>query len=49
MTFLHSLIQGWARLREAARREFLRDPDVILFERVAEPSPALAREGARGR
>ncbi|WP_281061261.1 hypothetical protein [Sphingobium sp. Sx8-8] len=34
MSLLHSLIHGWRRLRDAARREFLRDPEVILFERT---------------
>lgn len=37
MAFMHSLGAWWRRLREAARREFLRDPSVILFERRAEP------------
>ncbi|WP_200928366.1 hypothetical protein [Sphingobium sp. Leaf26] len=37
MSLLRSLPQRWARLREAARREFLRDPDVVLFERRVEP------------
>jgi len=45
MNLLRSLPQRWARLREVARREFLRDPDMILFERRAEP----ASEGAHGR
>ncbi|WP_182913861.1 hypothetical protein [Sphingobium terrigena] len=45
MTFLHSLKHGWLRLRAAARREFLRDPEVILFERAADPAPKGA--GAR--
>lgn len=45
MTFLHSLKRGWLRLRELARREFLRDPDVILFERAVDPAPKGA--GAR--
>jgi hypothetical protein len=34
MRLLRSLIKGWNDLRITARREFLRDPDVILFERV---------------
>ncbi len=45
MRLLRSLGQSWTRLREAARREFLRDPNVILFERRANP----ASEGAHGR
>lgn len=45
MSLLRSLPQRWARLREAARREFLRDPDVVLFERAAGP----VRDGAHGR
>jgi hypothetical protein len=42
MTLLRSLKRGWLRLREAARREFLRDSDVVLFERIAEPRPTGA-------
>ncbi|WP_140419323.1 hypothetical protein [Sphingobium sp. Z007] len=45
MRLLGLLGQGLARLRESARREFLRDPDVILFERQAKP----AREAVHGR
>jgi len=45
MSLFHSLSQRWTRLRVAARREFLRDPDVVLFERQPEPR----REGAHGR
>lgn len=44
MRLLRSLIHSWVRLRDAARREFLRDPDVILFERVAS-----SQESAGGR
>ncbi|WP_324058573.1 hypothetical protein [Rhizorhapis sp.] len=33
MRFLRSLLGTWVKLRDAARREFLRDPHVILFER----------------
>jgi hypothetical protein len=36
MALLHFLGASWHRLREAMRREFLRDPNVILFERGAE-------------
>ncbi|WP_267904108.1 MULTISPECIES: hypothetical protein [Sphingobium] len=32
---MQALKEYWIRLRAAARREFLRDPDVILFERAA--------------
>lgn len=35
MRLLRSLIEGWGRWRDVARREFLRDPNVILFERAA--------------
>jgi hypothetical protein len=45
MSLFRSLTQRWTLLRGAARREFLRDPDVVLFERQAEPR----REGAHGR
>lgn len=39
MALLHFLGATWYRLRDAARREFLRDPDVILFERIVDPGP----------
>lgn len=39
MTLLRSLKRGWLRLRAAARREFLRDPNLVLLERAAEPAP----------
>lgn len=45
MTLLRSLARRWTRLREAARREFLRDPDVVLFERRVE----TAGDGVHGR
>lgn len=45
MPLLRSLAPRWGRLREAARREFLRDPDVVLFERAGGP----IRDGAHGR
>ncbi|MEC3911410.1 hypothetical protein U5A82_13345 [Sphingobium sp. CR2-8] len=45
MTLLRSLGQRWMRLRASAQREFLRDPNVILFERTAEP----VRNSAHGR
>lgn len=35
MNLLRSLVESWSRWRDAARREFLRDPDVILFDRAA--------------
>ncbi|WP_269748640.1 MULTISPECIES: hypothetical protein [Sphingobium] len=44
MKLVRSLIQGWIRLYDAARHEFLRDPTVVLFERAA-----TNRESARGR
>ncbi len=34
MKLLRSLVESWSRLRRAARREFLRDPDLILFDRA---------------
>lgn len=37
MALLHFLGASWQRIREATRREFLRDPKVILFERGVEP------------
>ncbi|WP_420146461.1 hypothetical protein [Sphingobium sp.] len=45
MPLLRSVERILSRLRTAARREFLRDPDVILFERRAEP----VRDGRHGR
>ncbi|WP_416464274.1 hypothetical protein [Sphingomonas sp. VDB2] len=45
MRLLRSLGQRWTRLWIAARREFLRDPDVVLFDRRPDP----AREAAQGR
>ncbi|HKY80417.1 MAG TPA: hypothetical protein VJM09_02975 [Sphingobium sp.] len=44
MSLLRSLIHGWVRLRDATRREFLRDPDVVLFERTT-----TGQEGIGGR
>lgn len=41
MNPLHSLIEFWSRLRSAARHEFLRDPDVVLFERAAPKQESL--------
>lgn len=46
MSPVQSLLAGWRRWKAAAAREFLHDPNVILFERAPEPAPA--REGARG-
>lgn len=39
MALLRSLLAGWRRWKAAAR-ELLRDPNVILFERAPEPTPA---------
>ncbi|HEX7743183.1 MAG TPA: hypothetical protein VF442_12260 [Sphingobium sp.] len=48
MSRLHSLAAGWNRLRAAARREFLRDPEVILFEHVPQAAePGRKSAGAR--
>lgn len=33
MSRLRSLVQGWRHLKTSAKQEFLRDPNVILFER----------------
>ncbi|UZW57759.1 hypothetical protein NUH86_19530 [Sphingobium sp. JS3065] len=44
MSLLPLLIIHWHRFRAAARQEFLRDPNVILFERTASQ-----RESAGGR
>lgn len=33
MKLLHILFTQWRRLNDAARKEFLRNPDVLLFER----------------
>jgi hypothetical protein len=33
MSRLRSLVQGWRHLKASAKQEFLRDPNVILFER----------------
>lgn len=41
MNPLRFLILCWSRLRDAARREFLRDPDVILFDRAAPERESL--------
>lgn len=49
MTLFRSLGQRLNRLREMARREFLRDPDVVLFERGSDSAPVLARKGGDGR
>lgn len=49
MSFLHSLLRTWAKLRDAARQEFLRDPNVILFERSSEQAAGLTPEGRGGR
>ncbi len=46
MTPLQPLIAGWRRWKAAAAREFLRDPNVILFDRAPEPAPL--RESAHG-
>ena len=48
MTLFRSLGQRLNRWRETARKEFLRDPDVVLFERSAEKT-SLISEGVRGR
>lgn len=40
MALLRSLLAGWRRWKAAAARELLRDPNVILFERAPEPTPA---------
>lgn len=49
MSVVRSVNDGWARLRAAARREFLRDPDVVIFERAGEPAilPRRDRVGSR--
>ena len=47
MNVLRSLLQGWVKLRDAARNELLRDPNVILFERRPEQAPDLAGQGGR--
>lgn len=46
MAHLQSLLVRWQRFKAVTAREFLRDPNVILFERAAEP--LATREGARG-
>lgn len=46
MAHLRSLLIRWQRFRDTAAREILREPNVILFERAAEP--LATREGARG-
>ncbi|MEV4932662.1 MULTISPECIES: hypothetical protein [unclassified Sphingobium] len=46
MTPLQPLIAGWRRWKAAAAREFLRDPNVILFDRAPESAPAAT--SARG-
>ncbi|WP_298401133.1 hypothetical protein [Sphingobium sp.] len=47
MSLLLSALQRWRALHDAARREFLRDPNVILFERASKP--ATSGHGAHGR
>lgn len=47
MSLLHSLIQRWRTVRDAARRELLRDPTVVLFERA--PDTGFPGEGVHGR
>ncbi|MFC3443688.1 hypothetical protein ACFOKF_21245 [Sphingobium rhizovicinum] len=47
MSLLLSALQRWRALHDAARREFLRDPNVILFERAS--ASAASRDGAHGR
>jgi hypothetical protein len=44
MRLLRSLIQRWHALHDAARRELLRDPTIILFERASDSG-----DGAHGR
>jgi len=46
MAPLRSLLTGWRRWKDLAARELLRDPNVVLFERAAEPLRQM--EGARG-
>jgi hypothetical protein len=36
---VQTLMAGWRRWKAAAAREFLRDPDVTLFERRSETAP----------
>ncbi|MCI4591898.1 hypothetical protein MOK15_17580 [Sphingobium sp. BYY-5] len=49
MSLLRSWGQRWNQLRNAARREFLRDPNVVLFERGPEQAATLTHEGRGGR
>jgi hypothetical protein len=46
MSPVQSLLVRWRRWKAAAAREILRDPNVVLFERAAEPAPAAT--SARG-
>ncbi|HUD91815.1 hypothetical protein [Sphingobium sp.] len=48
MTLFRFWGQRLNRWREAARKEFLRNPDVVLFERGPEKA-SLIGEGMRGR
>lgn len=49
MGLLRSFSQSWVRICLAARREFLRDPDVLLFERLPEPAVPLIGESVHER
>jgi hypothetical protein len=46
MAHLRSLAALWRRWKDGAASQLLRDPNVILFERL--PGQAPQREGARG-
>ncbi len=46
MSGLRSLVQGWRHLRTSAKQEFLRDPNVILFERGGDATRGASLDSA---
>jgi Tfp pilus assembly pilus retraction ATPase PilT len=46
MARLQSLGERWVRFRDALKRELLRDPDVLLFERRPEELANTGHEKA---
>lgn len=46
MSRLRSLVQGWRHLKTSAKQEFLRDPNVILFERGGDATRRTSLDSA---
>lgn len=46
MSRLRSLVQGWRHLKASAKQEFLRDPNVILFERGSDATRRTSLDSA---